>query len=135
MTLGWYELSCDGGHSITEFVIRYRKEVPDYYVSSYSFVYGVDPSARNHTIYNLVADTAYNFAIQALSAEFRPSNFSVERLINTLIAGKVSDNIIYPILIICKQKKKKKEGEKQANNKQTNNKTRQNKTKKELASP
>ncbi len=87
VTLGWYELSCDGGHRITELIIRYQKEVSDFYVSSYSYVYGLDPSRRNYTIHNLEPETPYKFSVQALSAEFQASSFSEERVISTLILG------------------------------------------------
>lgn len=87
VTLGWYELSCDGGHTITEFIIRYQKDVSEHYISSYEFIYGLSPSQLNYTIHNLDADTAYRFSIQALSAEFQPSAFSEERIINTAAPG------------------------------------------------
>lgn len=88
VTLGWYVLSCDGGHVITELVIRYQKEVDDFYITSYSYVYGLDPALQNYTIHNLESQTSYKFSIQAQSAEFRASSFSEERIITTMISGK-----------------------------------------------
>lgn len=87
VTLGWNEPTCDGGHGITEFILRYQKEVPDYYVSSYIYVYGISSSQRNYTIHNLEASTSYEFSVQFLSAEFQPSQFSDGRIITTLRPG------------------------------------------------
>ena len=92
--LGWDELSCDGGHAITEFIIRYQKEVSDFYVSSYSYVYGLDSALRSYIIYNLDPETDYSFSVQALSAEFQSSSFSEERTISTLLAGKSTSQCI-----------------------------------------
>lgn len=86
--LGWSESSCDGGHGVTEFILRYQKEVPDYYVSSYVYVYGLSPTRLNYTIHNLESETSYKFSVQALSTEFQPSDFSDERVITTLKAGE-----------------------------------------------
>ena len=87
MTLGWSELSCDGGHTIDELVVRY-KETNDLSTSSYRYFYDLDPALRNYTIHNLEPETPYTFAVQAISSEFLPSPFSDENSINTLIPGK-----------------------------------------------
>lgn len=93
--LGWDELSCDGGHAITEFIVRYQKEVSDHYVSSFSYVYGLDPSLRSYVVHNLDPETGYSFSVQALSAEFQSSSFSEERTISTLLAGKDSCGLLH----------------------------------------
>ena len=72
--------------------MRYRKEVPDFYVSTYTYLYGLDPSLRNYTIHGLEPETPYEFSVQALSAEFRASDFSEERVINTQRAGAYTDD-------------------------------------------
>ena len=88
ITLGWSESSCDGGHVITEFILRYQKEVPDYYVSTYDYIYGISPALRNYTVYNLDPETSYIFSVQALSTEYEPSDFSDERAISTWREGE-----------------------------------------------
>ena len=86
VTLGWTELSCDGGHTINELIIRYKEESDDV-VTSYNYVYNLDPSLRNYTIHNLEPETPYTFAVQAVSAEFLPSPFSDNSTVNTLLPG------------------------------------------------
>lgn len=88
VTLGWYELECDGGHRITELVVRYRKQEVYFIVTSYDYIYNVDPSRRNYTVLKLDPETAYAFSVQALSDEFEESDFSEERIISTLVAGR-----------------------------------------------
>ncbi len=87
VTLGWSELSCDGGHTISALIIRYKEETNNLFVSSYRYLYNLDPTLRNYTIYNLEPDTPYTFAVQAISAEFLPSPFSDESTVNTLLPG------------------------------------------------
>lgn len=87
VNIGWNKSACDGGHGVTEFVLRYQEDVPDYNVASYSFVYGLSATQRNYTVHGLEAETTYVFAVQALSAEFRPSDFSDERRVTTLRNG------------------------------------------------
>jgi len=88
VTIGWYELDCDGGHNISELVIQYR-EVKEFEssLSTYEYIYSIQASRREYTIYNLEPKTSYAFAVQAISSEFASSNFSEERVLNTLIAG------------------------------------------------
>ena len=86
VTLSWTELSCDGGHNITELVIRYKEESEDI-ITSFNYIYNLDPSLRNYTVHNLEPDTPYTFAVQALSAEFLSSSFSDNNTVNTLVAG------------------------------------------------
>ena len=100
VTLGWTELSCDGGHTITELVIRYKEESDDV-VSSYNYLYNLDPSLRNYTIQNLEPDTAYTFAVQAVSAEFLPSPFSDNDTVNTLSPGIYTCFIGNKAIICC----------------------------------
>ncbi len=89
VTLGLLEIDCDGGHPISELVIRYGEaDGIEAAVASYRYVYGLAPSRRNYTVYDLDPDTVYSFSIQAVSIEFLPSDFSSPRITNTLTEGK-----------------------------------------------
>lgn len=92
--LGWSELSCDGGHTIDQLTIRYKEETDELLVSSYRYLYNLNPSLRNYTIQNLEPETPYTFAVQAVSAEFLPSHFSDESTINTLLPGNHNTYIV-----------------------------------------
>lgn len=87
ITIGWYELECDGGHNITELAIRYHDVEANPLAVSYNYVYNIDASRRQYTVLNLDPETSYAFAVQAISAEFSRSDFSEERIMSTLIAG------------------------------------------------
>jgi len=87
MVLGWDELDCDGGHTVTGFTIRYRKTFREFLTSVNMYVYNLDPTLRNYTIVGLEPYTSYNFSVRAISDEFLPSEFSLENIITTTPEG------------------------------------------------
>lgn len=83
VTLGWDEPACDGGHMISGFTIRYRKTFQEYVTTVNMYIYDVSAAVRNYTIVGLEPYTPYNFSVQALSATYSPSMFSVDNIITT----------------------------------------------------
>ncbi len=89
VTLEWDENSCNGGHRITGFTIRYQKTYQEFFIATNMYVYNIDPELQNYTVFGLEAYVSYNFSIQAISDEFRASAFSFENIITTLPSGKI----------------------------------------------
>ena len=81
---------CDGGHTVTGFTIRYRKTFQEYVTAVNMYVYNVDPSYRTYTVIGLETYTSYNFSTQAFSAEYKPSEFSLDNIVTTTTAGIVT---------------------------------------------
>ena len=52
------------------------------------YVYNVNPFMKEYTIIGLETYTAYNFSVQAISAEYLPSEFSLEHTITTTTEGE-----------------------------------------------
>lgn len=94
VTLAWDEPDCDGGHTVTGFTIRYRKTFQEYLTVINMYIYNVDPSYRNYTVIDLETFTSYNFSIQAISSEYRPTEFSLDNIITTATAGRVVLNTL-----------------------------------------
>ena len=88
VTIAWNESACDGGHRISGYTIRYRKTFQEYLTTTNMYVYNVDPLMKEYTVIGLETYTAYNFSVQAISAEYLPSEFSLERTITTTTEGK-----------------------------------------------
>ena len=87
ITIAWRDLECDGGHKVVGQNIRYGRDFANFILPSYFFIYNVNASLRQYTIQNLEPSTSYNISIQAVSADFRMSDYSVGNIITTLPAG------------------------------------------------
>ena len=88
VTIAWDESACDGGHRISGYTIRYRKTFQEYLTTTNMYVHSGNPLVKNYTIIGLETYTAYNFSVQAISAEFLPSEFSLEYIITTTAEGR-----------------------------------------------
>ena len=68
--------------------IRYGKDFENFILPSNFFIYNINASLRQYTIQNLEPSTSYNISIQAVSADFRTSDYSEGNVITTLPEGK-----------------------------------------------
>ena len=82
-------LDCNGGHKITGRNIRYGKDFENFILQTNTFIYNVNASLGQYTIQNLEASTSYNISVQAVSADFRMSNYSDGNIITTLPLGMI----------------------------------------------
>ena len=88
ITIAWTELDCDGGHKVTRHNIRYGKDFENFVLPSNTYIFNINASLGRYTIQNLEPSTSYNISIQAVSADFRVSNYSIGNIITTLPAGE-----------------------------------------------
>ena len=87
ITIAWRDLECDGGHRVVGQNIRYSKDFANFILPSNFFIYNINASLRQYTIQNLEPSTSYNISIQAVSADFRVSDYSEGNIITTLPEG------------------------------------------------
>lgn len=86
LTIGWSEATCNGGHTVNNFNIRFIQS------SSYTYTYirDIDPLRRNYTITRLQANTDYSFSIQAVNLRAQSSSYSSSFSATTLPPGRHS---------------------------------------------
>ena len=98
ITIAWRDLVCDGGHKVIGQNIRYGKDFANFILPSNFFIYNINASLRQYTIQNLEPSTSYNISIQAVSADFRTSDYSEGNIITTLPEGKENLTILLCIV-------------------------------------
>ena len=62
-------------------------DTANFILPSNFFIYNINASLRQYTIQNLEPSTSYNINIQAVSADFRMSDYSEGNIITTLPDG------------------------------------------------
>ena len=97
VTISWEESPCDGGHTISDFNIRYAEPFSYYYYfrpppidffGDYTYIRGIDGNTRNHTITRLQPSTTYEISVQAASVDATFSPYSLQRTVTTLSPGE-----------------------------------------------
>ena len=102
ITIAWRDLECDGGHNVIGQNIRYGRDFANFILPSNFFIYNINASLRQYTIQNLEPSTSYNISIQAVSADFRTSDYSEGNIITTLPEGNLTsllciDSVCQPV--------------------------------------
>ena len=98
ITIGWSESSCDGGHPIVSFDIRYDRQYG--YFSARTILH-IDPTRRNYTITGLQSNTFYTFQVRSRSVNSRTSSYSSSVFITTLAPGMLYLHIGRRVLAQC----------------------------------
>ena len=87
ITIRWSDLICDGGHTISSFTIRYKKQT---YFSNFCYIRKIDPNLGNYTITELEPSSLYSIQVRAVNVDSIGSYFSSPRFVSTLPPGKYS---------------------------------------------
>ena len=98
ITIGWSESSCDGGHPIVSFDIRYDRQYG--YFPARTILH-IDPTRRNYTITGLQSNTFYTFQVRSRSVNSRTSSYSSSVFITTLAPGMLYLHIGRRVLAQC----------------------------------
>ena len=103
VTISWEEDMCTGGHTISDFNIRYAEPASvhvfyyyyyyydyyyDYFFTENTYIRGISGNQRNYTIIGLSPSTTYQISIQAVSVDTTSSSYSPKREVTTLSPGE-----------------------------------------------
>lgn len=97
ITIGWSDLICDGGHTISSFTIRYKMQS---YFSYFRYIRNIDPNLRNYTITGLEPNSPYAFQVRTINVDSIGSYFSSPLFVSTLPSGKYSGSNIIPLIFV-----------------------------------
>ena len=104
ITIGWTETFCNGGHTVTSFTIRHRRDSGSSYsyYYSYNYIRDIDPSRRNYTITGLQSNTYYSISVQSVDLYAVSSSFSSAVSVTTLPPGRcrwTDCTIMHPYMV------------------------------------
>ena len=96
VTISLEESPCTGGHTISDFSVKYVEpfsiyvplsDYDYYYYGDYTYIYGISADQRIITISKLEPSTTYEISVLAVSVDTTFSSYSLQRTVTTLSPG------------------------------------------------